>query len=466
VSGSIDSENATTENPPAVEIKVRAADFVPLRTLLGFAPGLAKPELSEGMTGTIRGGITAAGPANKLKIKGGAQIKDFSLPKYKISKVNGKFRADDWVSLSTPGGDTAVGQIPVSFEVPTARIDKLDVTNIKGKLISAPNQSWQYQINASMAKGSLDLTGMIDARSATCKAKLVNIAADDLLTNLLAAPNELTGTMNGNANLSCKNLSGNPIEAWVGSGSTTVSNGKVSRFSLLEKRITQANLLKSGFLGFNLNNLIASVAPVEKGEFKTLTTKFSIGSGVFQVNEMKFDGDELRMRAKGKVDLSKRNLHFEVSGRIPRVSAQGPLGSVAPLLGVGGITSTLEDIPELFFMGKKSTSGDSAARVFAFSATAPLDKPDAMTQSIYKSFHWLQGTTSASAHPVLDVDSDHHAAPAQSSTQTPHRSSQEASHSTSPESSPPSSPDTSNQASPDVSHPASSAAKPQISPPT
>jgi hypothetical protein len=406
VSGSIEGENVSAQNVPKVEIKVRAADFVPLKTLVGFAPGLAKPEFSEGITGSIRGGMTAAGPANKLKIKGGAQVKDFSLPKFKLSQLNGKFRADDWVSLTTPGGDTAVGQIPVSFEIPTAKIEKLNLTNIKGKLTSAPNASWQYEVDVNVAKGTLGLTGIIDAKAATCKAKLTNVSADDVLKDLFSAPNELTGTMNGSANLTCNNLRGDPIKTWTGSGTSTLANGRVARFSLLEKRVTQANLLKSGFLGFNLNNLLASVAPVEKGEFKTITTKFSMGSGVFNVDEMLFKGDELHLRAKGKVDLGKRNLHFEVSGRVPRVSSSGPLGSIAPLLGVGGITSTLEDIPEMFFMGKKASTADSAARVFAFSATAPLDKPDALSNSIYKSFHWLQGTASASAHPVLNVDSD------------------------------------------------------------
>ncbi len=137
----------------------------------------------------------------------------------------------------------------------------------------------------------------MDAKTASCKAKLSNVSADDVLRDLLSAPNEMTGTINGAANLNCKNLGGDPVKSWTGAGTSTVSNGKVSRFSLLEKRITQANLLKSGFLGFNLNNLLASVAPVEKGEFKTITTKFSLGSGVFHVDEMKFEGDELRLRA-------------------------------------------------------------------------------------------------------------------------------------------------------------------------
>ncbi|WP_421020944.1 hypothetical protein, partial [Klebsiella pneumoniae] len=80
------------------------------------------------------------------------------------------FRADDWVSIASPGGNIEVGQIPVSFEFPTATLQKLNVTGIKGKLISAPNQTWQYQAGANLAKGSLALTGTIGGKNATCQA--------------------------------------------------------------------------------------------------------------------------------------------------------------------------------------------------------------------------------------------------------------------------------------------------------
>jgi hypothetical protein len=198
-----------------------------------------------------------------------------------------------------------------------------------------------------------------------------------------------------------------PVKSWSGTGKLTLTDGRVARFSLLEKRITQANLLKSGVLGFNLNNLLASVAPVEKGEYKTIDSTFHLQSGDLQIDEMKFVGDELRLRSKGNVNLSANQMHIEVAGRIPRVSQQGPLGAVAPFLGVRGVAGALEDIPEIFFSSKKSSGDDlGAARVFAFSITAPLDKPQAATQSIYKSFHWLQGSTSASAHPLLDANNN------------------------------------------------------------
>ena len=404
VAGSVDNSHVTTTTAPNVQMRVHAANFVPMKTLVAFMPGVIKPEYAKGIAGTVRGGVSAQGALNNLKFKGGAEVKDFGMAKLNLSGVNGKFRADDWVSFSTPGQGVAVGQIPISFEFPTAKLQKLLVSNIKGKAVSATNNTWQYQAGANLAKGSLSLTGVIGPKHATCQAKLKNVAADDVMKDLLNAPNELTGTMTGNADMSCANLMSNPLKSWSGTGTLTLTDGKVSRFSLLEKRITQANLLKSGIIGFNLNNLLASVAPVEKGEFKTIVNKFHLQDGTLTIDEMKFSGDELRLRSKGKIDLADNSMQIQVSGKIPRVSQQGPLGVVAPFLGVRGVAGAIEDLPEIFFMGKKTADSPAAARVFAFTIKGPLDKPQLVSQSIYKSFHWIQGSASATAHPLLDGD--------------------------------------------------------------
>ncbi len=406
VGGAVDNSNVSDTNPPRVQMRVHAANYVPMKTLVSFAPGMIKPELVQGISGTIRGGMRAQGPLNKLKFKGGAEVKDFALPKFNISQVNGKFRANDWVSVASPGQGVEIGQIPVSFDFPSVKLRQLAVTGIKGKLISASNDTWQYQAGANLAKGNLNLSGMIGTHTGTCKAKLTNIIANDVMKDLLNQPNELTGTMNCEADLTCSNLMANPLKSWSGAGVATLTDGRVARFSLLEKRITQANLLKSGIIGFNLNNLLASVAPVEKGEYKTITNKFHFKDGSLYVDEMLFTGDELRLRSKGIISLSGNQMHLEVSGRIPRVSQQGPLGAVAPFLGVKGIAGAMEDLPEIFFMGKKTPDSPAAARVFAFSIKAPLDKPQLASTSIYKSFHWLQGSASASPHPILQVDGE------------------------------------------------------------
>jgi hypothetical protein len=283
---------------------------------------------------------------------------------------------------------------------PSLTIEKLLVSNVTGKLTPNANGSWQFGMDAKLAKGTLNATGEINGKTSTCSLKLNQVSTDDLLRDVLNAPNEMTGTMNVEGDFSCADMTSDIIANLTGTGTLNVSNGKVSRFSLLEKRINQANLLKSGLIGFNLNNLLASVAPVEKGEFQVVKAQFSVDGGHLIVHRAFFKGDELHMRAEGNVDLAKGVAQFEVSGRIPRVSKSGPLGSVAPLLGVRGLADMIEDVPVGLLTGKKDTDV-TAARVFAFNVTGAAAKPDTITESIYKSFHWLPTATNATAHPVL-----------------------------------------------------------------
>ncbi|HEY9756275.1 MAG TPA: AsmA-like C-terminal region-containing protein [Oculatellaceae cyanobacterium] len=405
VSGFVDNSQVSEQKQPTISIRVHAADFVPIKTLISFAPDMASSDQFKGVSGYIRGGVRAEGALDDLKFKGGATVKELAMPRFSLSQISGSMRAADWLSLKSLGSGAAPGQIPLSFEFPTAKVEKLLVTNIKGSMTSTSQDTWEYKASANMAKGTVNLTGVLGTNSATCQAKAEKLDANTVLAGLLNAPNELTGVMKADADLGTQDLLANPIKTWSGSGSMTLNDGRVARFSLLEKRITQANLLKSGLLGFNLNNLLASVAPVEKGEYKSIVSKFHIKEGNLAVDEMKFVGDELRLRSKGNINLASNQMHLEVAGRIPRVSQQGPLGAVAPLLGVQAVTGALEDIPEMFFLGKKTQNETGAARVFAFSISAPLDKPQAATQSIYKSFHWLQGSSLASPHPLLDATS-------------------------------------------------------------
>jgi hypothetical protein len=400
LSGTLDNYSSTKTETAVVSLRMRADDLVPLETLVALMPDLVKSSRLRGLKGMIKGGIRAQGPLGHLKVKGGAHFDDVCLPSLNICQVKGSVKADEWISLTDL--NTNAASIPVSFDISRLKFHKLLVEDLSGKFISRNNATWHYNVIAKAAQGEISLDGECDLQNLKCHIKLRDLDTNNLLQSALDAANEVTGKMNGEANITSSNI----VQDWEkwreslsGAGNIQINEGRVARFSLLEKRINQANLLKSGFLGFNLNNLLASVAPVEKGEFKTLKTKFQIHSGNFIVDEFTFFGDELRLRGNGAIKLLDSELQFEVAGKIPRTSSEGPLGSVAPLLGVGVLADTIEDLPELF-SGKKS-SQSKAARVFAFSMQGPLNKPDTVTQSIYKSFHWLPSSPRASAHPVI-----------------------------------------------------------------
>ncbi len=132
-----------------------------------------------------------------------------------------------------------------------------------------------------------------------------------------------------------------------------LENGRVSRFSLLQRRIDQANLLKGGILDFNINNFLQSVAPVQNGNYKSITGTFVMKPGLkvafgnadpdmTKFGPVQFNGDELRMRSSGTIDFKQNTLKVDVVGNIPRTSTRGFLGKVGPMFSIGGILGVLD----------------------------------------------------------------------------------------------------------------------------
>jgi hypothetical protein len=184
----------------------------------------------------------------------------------------------------------------------------------------------------------------------------------------------------------------------VKTGTYQVVKGRVTRFSLLQRRITQANLIKGGLLDFNLNNLVMSVAPVRNGDFKMINGTFVVHPDLYVTfNDARFDGDELRLRAGGYLDFMKKLMHVDVAGDIARTSQRGPLGPVARFFSIRGLATVTDDLPGV----PKVFTDDNKPRTFQFAINAATDNPSKITQSIMKSFHWLAPKPNATAHPLV-----------------------------------------------------------------
>ena len=123
-----------------------------------------------------------------------------------------------------------------------------------------------------------------------------DVQARKLSERLLGDPNELTGDMNAEIELKAQGFGKEElIQNLHGKGKVEVSNGVVGRFGTLQTRLTQYNLLTQGIFGFNLNNLLQSVWPVRTGEFNSLSNEFSIRSGKLSIEELHYNGDDMRL---------------------------------------------------------------------------------------------------------------------------------------------------------------------------
>lgn len=394
-------ENRHSPMEARLKAKITLPNWTPINALLALASKQSSLDVSGG-TGDAKGNIWIQGTLERLRLSSRLNFQNVALPKCNISAAIGKLHASNW-SLTEPAGGKQAGLITI--ESPSFTIAHLPITNFLAKLAQNPDDKLTLSAMGDVAKGKLSISGAINQdRSEQFDATLSSVNSNEFLTGLYNAPNEVTGTMNLNSHLSSGNFIGNPLLTYKGNTQIVISKGKVSRFGLLEKKINEANLIKGGLLGFNLNNLFQSVARVERGEFKTLSGHLDLDEGTLYLRDITFDGEELRMRAKGIIDFKKDDMHIKVIGNIPRVSPRGLLGPMSPLLSVSSLAGTVEDLPVALLSGKKLDY--NAPRVFTFSIQAPLDQANTISESIYKSFRWVPNSALA-AHSLAPPTKGH-----------------------------------------------------------
>ena len=155
-------------------------------------------------------------------------------------------------------------------------------------------------------------------------------------------------------------------------------------------------MLESGILGFNIANVLSTVDPLENGEFISANGRFKISDGIVQFDQLVFNGEEMKLSAKGQIDLSQRKLNFQTMGEIPRVVAQGGVGKVASLISISGIADFVAapfSTPHIPVVGSVSSK---PMRSFQFDVDASLDHLEQIDQSIRKSFKWVASEKSES----------------------------------------------------------------------
>lgn len=411
------------------EIKVKGEDNQPLmddqvinlvvltpnalpakRMLAAVAPAIADDDV----TGTIKVDGALAGSMSNPKLKGIFDLNKVSVPKMRFLNATGRMESRDPYD---PRSQAA--PINAKVDMKELEVAGIKVTDVTGDMSFRPSSGEDKLPKVRLANmklkaggGNVSLNCWVDPETQKMgtRAEFKNVDLDAISTGLFGHSGEIVGHATGDLQLKSqgrdkeemiKNLSGN--------GSFDVKNGTLARFGRLQARLTQANLLQSGLLGFNLNNLLQSVVPVRTGTFKDLTGKYQITNGLLAFNDLRFNGADMRLWGGGTANLIDGKVSMEIAGTLPRVTASvlgGPLGHMSRGITIQRLLSTvtfnkLEKLPSLPILG------DIAAdkpRTFTFKMNAPLNDPKVLAQSIEKSFKWLPSKPLASAHPVPGID--------------------------------------------------------------
>lgn len=376
-------------------LSIPAADFM----------SLIDPDRKFGnVIGNLKTDLALKGPLDRLIASGSIEFQNVSIPRFEISNISGLIKPEEMVISNFIDSDPPKPvTIVAKLDIKRATIRKLIARDIRGTMTlerpadsSDPSRVLLQDLVAYAADGRVVFDGsftLFGRQNFDLLARAEGIDVNLLATHLLNLPNQIRGDLTADFSLCSSGYNARELLRNLhGDGQFCIKEGEVPELAKLQFKLTQANLLEQGLLGFNLNNLLASITPVKTSKFDEVSGRYWISRGIVHTNPLRYFGDDLRLWGSGKVDIPRDHIAMDMFGNVPRIS-RSVLGKFWGRI-IGSFT--LQNLLGGFLDGK-----DKKPRTFAFRVSAPLSDQEAIAKSIEESFHWLPNESRATPYPVL-----------------------------------------------------------------
>jgi hypothetical protein len=400
--------NSLDSKKDKLDFVITTINAIDTRTVLS----MLDPSIStDGTNGTFKGTIAMSGQADHLLTHADLAIKNVSIPELKIVDLNGKIETPQWTIFNMNSFLTADSTSQTKLDFQSGSIAGLNVKDMHANIIFENKQVPQILLkdaHATISGGEIHMDGRYipSTKESSITISMKKLQIDQFLLDLMEQSSAVTGLADAEMTF---NSRGTNIKDFLsnlnGSGEFSIYRGLMGSFGKLQEKLIHANLLQQGLLGFNVNNLLQSVLPVKTGRFNEVTGYFDVKNGIASIDQLRFDGNDIRLRAAGNLDLKGNFIDLDVAGYIPRVSSSiipGPFGEVSKRFTVQKFLHTitfrqLESLPSFPILGEIASDNP---RAFTFRIFAPPTNTNLIGQSIEKTFRWLPNKPNASAHPL------------------------------------------------------------------
>lgn len=399
--------NETAERPASLAFALNTPNPIKTATLMEIIwQNNSAPPASA--AGTSQLNLKVEGPINDLVLSGHVVVDKSSLPGCHMDNLSGRIDLPGWHLNRTSGSDetTSIAKLQLKT-ITTAGISMKDLNATV--LLDAANRMLFKDCQASISGGKLTLSGYLNMQTQAYHAdvSISKLVVDELVKDLIDHSGGVTGLADVSLSLD-NNWGADTAKSLSGSGQFNVYQGTVASFGKLQEKLNEANLLQQGLFGFNVNNLLQAMMPVKSGQFNEVSGKFTLGKGELNFEQVRFEGNNLRMRAAGSFNYISKTVDMDVAGDIPRVSSSiipGAIGEMSRKVTLQRMFrivtfKKLKDLPALPLLGDIANDDP---RAFRFSVQTSAESPKLLTQAAEKSFKWLPNKPFASAHPVPGI---------------------------------------------------------------
>jgi len=159
-----------------------------------------------------------------------------------------------------------------------------------------------------------------------------SISANDITWALFDLNNQIYGDMTGTINLTCNGEDFNRcMETLSGNTIFNVKNGRMPKLGSLEYLLKASNLVKGGFTGVSINNVIDLITPLKTGEFSDIYGSIRIKDGIARNIEITSQGKDLSLFIGGTYNFATSIAEMEVLGLLSRKMSTmfGPIGNLS-----------------------------------------------------------------------------------------------------------------------------------------
>ena len=350
------------------------------------------PDMAVGtINGRVKGSISLQGPISSSQVSGKIYFSDVSLPALYLAHATGE--------ISLQPQPVASGEPPIIqalMHLKELNIGRPLLTKASGTLIYSKAIYVLKDFAAEVAAGQLTASGKADLKqkqfNLDFNVKDANL--DDLWPQITNSQIDADGPFDCHFTLESTGVGAAELEEnLAGSGTIHVGRGAFNRSGKLHARLNQVNLLHQGIFGFNVNNLLQSVLPAKASEFYSIDGAFGLSKEVLTIRSLLYDSRDLKFSAAGKANVALHSLELDVAGVMPRVSTSvihGPLGQLSREITLQKLLDSvtlhkLDKLPSLPLLGGIGNKTD----LFTCRIVAPYNQPKLISQSIQKSFQWL-----------------------------------------------------------------------------
>ncbi len=347
---------------------------------------------SEPVSGQIKGSFSTQGPMTGLQIGGKLYLSDLSLPSFYLSNINGE------LSLQPTTPSNGQPSLLSLIHLKELNIGSVSLSQASGSITYSPSSFILKDFIAELASGKLTANGKTDLNKKKVDFDFDFTVKDADLAQLW--PQITNAQINASGLLDCHfnwessgSTDAEREENLAGSGTLHIGRGSFNRTGELRARLNQVNLVHQGLFGFHVNNLLHSVLPAKTSEFYSIDAAFGLQKQILTIRRLLYDGKDLKFSAAGKANLALHSLELDIAGVMPRVSTSvihGPLGELSREITLQKFLDSvtlhkLEKLPSLPLLGGIGNKTD----LFTCRIVAPYNQPKLISQSIQKSFQWL-----------------------------------------------------------------------------